>query len=399
MNYSIEEILNLTEDDITSSYIIELFGEFNGKNRYKPNDILEVPIGTYGIEGNKNTNKFITTIGKWLFNKLMIEKELFNVFKYVNDSITKKQFDRMNKTISYAVMEDKCSMEAMKHFLLKTQVIMSTVSALSPSYTIDMLTSVAKITEKKNELLKKYAKEIEENNEIVANAIEKELLDYAKKEIGEDEAMDLYNSGASGSFDNNFKNMFVMRGAVPNNDPSKGGFTIVTSNFMEGIKKEEYATMADSLAAGPVARAVKTQLGGYDEKLFGSAFQHVIADPEGSDCETKKHVKVYLDDSNIDEWMYSYIIEGSKLVELTSDVKDKYIGKTVKFRFSSMCESKTGICNKCLGNLFYRLGIKNIGMATPKIPSVLKQKSMKLFHNSQLKLHTIDVNKAFGFEE
>ena len=38
--------------------------------------------------------------------------------------------------------------------------------------------------------------------------------------------------------------------------------------------------------------------------------------------------------------MYSYIVEGSRLVELTSDNRDSYIGKTVKFRYSGLCESE-----------------------------------------------------------
>ena len=29
-----------------------------------------------------------------------------------------------------------------------------------------------------------------------------------------------------------------------------------------------------------------------------------------------------------------------------------------------MCEAKNGICNKCAGNLFYRLGIRNVGGRT-----------------------------------
>ena len=96
--------------------------------------------------------------------------------------------------------------------------------------------------------------------------------------------------------------------------------------------------------------------------------------------------------------MYSYIIDRGNLVELTTENQDKYLGKKVKMRFSSMCKSKTGICNKCAGNLFYRIGIKNIGAATPKIPSTLKNTSMKSFHDSVAKFTEMDINKAFSIE-
>ena len=94
--------------------------------------------------------------------------------------------------------------------------------------------------------------------------------------------------------------------------------------------------------------------------------------------------------------MYSYIIEGSKLVELTSENKSKYIGKKVKVRFSALCESKTGICNKCMGNLYYRLGMKtNIGTVLTQIPSVQKNISMKAFHDTTQSLFEMDLEKIF----
>ena len=207
--------------------------------------------------------------------------------------------------------------------------------------------------------------------------------------------MDYYNS--IGSFDNNYKNMYVMKGATKDPDPNKG-YNIATSNYMEGIKKEDYSVYANSLTEGPYSRAVKTKDGGYWEKLFKSAFQHIVLDKEGSDCGTDKYITVNLTDDNIDDYMYSYIIEGKNLIELNSKNRNKYVNKTVKFRFASMCKSKTGICNKCAGNLFYKLGIKNIGMATPTLASTLKNMSMSAFHDSTIKFHEIDVSEAFGIE-
>lgn len=94
--------------------------------------------------------------------------------------------------------------------------------------------------------------------------------------------------------------------------------------------------------------------------------------------------------------MYSYIIEGSKLVELNSDNKSKYIGKKVKVRFSGLCESKTGICNKCMGNLYYRLDKKeNVGTSLTQVPSTLKNISMKAFHDSTQSLYEMNLEDVF----
>jgi hypothetical protein len=77
---------------------------------------------------------------------------------------------------------------------------------------------------------------------------------------------------------------------------------------------------------------------------------------------------------------------------------NRFIGKKIHIRFSSLCEAKNGICNICAGNMFYRLGIKNIGTATPQIASKLKLRSMKLFHDDQTTFTEMNPMHAFGMD-
>lgn len=392
-------LLNITEDDcLAQSTIMEMFGEFDGDPRFQPYDYFKVPTGSYGSETKKNKKPFYTTVGQWIFNKGFIEKDLFDLFGYVSDTINSKTYDSINKKLSYAVLEDKVPLEALKTFQMKNQKFMPFVSILSPAYSMKMLTISKTLDKKKKELMKKYEKELKAKDEKIMDIIEKELLQYSKEILEGDPSMDMFDSGARGSFHNNFKNMFVSKGAIKNPDPNKG-FDLAFSNYMDGISKEEYSTFASSLAAGPYSRAKKTETGGYWEKLFLSAYQHVVILDKGSDCGTKRTVTVKLTEKNCDDWMYSYIVDGNKLVELTSDTLPNYLNKTVKFRFSSLCEAKDGICNICAGNLFTRLGIKNIGTATPQIPSRVKVLLMKGFHDSTIHFTDMDINKAFGFDD
>ena len=94
--------------------------------------------------------------------------------------------------------------------------------------------------------------------------------------------------------------------------------------------------------------------------------------------------------------MYSFVKQGSNLIEITSDTKDKFIGKTVKMRYFSLCESKNGICEKCAGTLFNRLGITNVGLASDIFGSRLKNTSMKQFHNTTVKFSNLDIDEAFN---
>lgn len=396
----IDELLSYTEDDyLTMSTIMNLLGDFGNGEKCKPYDYFQVPVNTYGPENKKNKKPFYTTVGLWIFNKAFIEQDLFDLFHYIDEPIGKKVHNKINTELSYAVLEDKITLDVLKRFETKVQKFMPLVSILSASYTDKMLTVSSSVNKKKKELLKKYAKGVEEKDPKVMDQIEKELLEYSKELLKDDPSMDMFNSGARASFGNNFKNMFVSKGAVKHPDPTKG-YDLITSSYMDGISKEDYPAFAASLAAGPYSRAKKTETGGYWEKLFLKAFQHLKLLPAGSDCGTTKTLKVYLTEKNISGWMYSYIVEGNKLVELTSENKSKYLNKEVKFRFSALCEAKDGhFCNKCAGNLFYRLGIENVGSITPQVPSKVKVLLMKKFHDSVINFSDMDIEKAFGFKK
>ena len=133
----------------------------------------------------------------------------------------------------------------------------------------------------------------------------------------------------------------------------------------------------------------------YSDNIAGTNSQLVDADKGNIRIE---NVSISSDETekNVGYWMYSYIYENGKLVELNSKNRDKYIGKRVKLRFSGLCEAKDGICNACMGNLVYKLNVKNVGIVESSIGSILKNISMKAFHDSVEKSTKIDVEKAFG---
>ena len=402
----VERFIALKEEDITMSLIMELFGDFGKFQRYNPYDLITVRAGEYGGQlpngqPKFNSKPFTTTVGRLIFNKYFIEcePELLDMIGYVNENVGKKAYGKLYDQLGYAILEDRISIETYKRFCVKTQKFMPYVSILAPNHSDNMLTITKKINGKKAELIAKNQEAFDKGDVKVVDQVSKELLEYARELMKDDPAMDMFLSGAGGSFENNFKNMFIMRGSVQDPDPRKS-YNIITSNYIDGVSKEEYSKLANTLAAGPYSRSKKTELGGYWEKLFLTAFQHIVLEESDSDCGTKRHITMKVTDKNIGMIMYCYVIENDgSLTEITSQNQNKFIGRTVKLRFSSMCESKKGICNKCAGNLFYRLGIRNVGASTPQIPSKLKVLSMKLFHDDQLNFTEMDPMKAFCPDE
>ena len=270
----IDYFLSLKDTDITTSFIMETFGDFGNGPKYNPYDLIEVPIGGYGgkiTNGKEKRNKakFTTGLGRLIFNKFFFESspELLEYIGYIDEDITKKVYGKALNKIGYLMMEDKVSEATYKEFCKKSQKMMAYVSPLSPNHSDNMLTITKKINTKKEQLLKEHAAELEAGDDEsvkVFDQISNELIAYAKDLMKDDPAMDMFLSDAGGSFENNFKNMFIMRGAVKDPTPNKG-YNLITSNYMDGISKDEYSAIANTLAAGPYARSKKTEVGGYWE--------------------------------------------------------------------------------------------------------------------------------------
>ena len=268
----VEYLLSVKEEDITTSFIMENFADFGDGPRFQPYDLIEVPIGAYGGKlpngkEKRNKNKFTTGIGRLIFNKFFFESEpeLLEAIGYIDADVTKKIYGKTLNQLGYLMLEGKVSEEVYKRFCKKSQKMMPYVSILSPNHSDNMLTITKKINKRKEQLLKEHATELaakDDNAVKVFDQISNELLAYAKGLMKDDPAMDMFTSGAGGSFENNFKNMFIMRGAVKDPTPNKG-YNFITSNYVDGINKDEYAAIANTLAAGPYARSKKTEVGGY----------------------------------------------------------------------------------------------------------------------------------------
>lgn len=265
----IDFLIKLTENDITTSLIMELFGDFGDHQWFNAYDTITIPAGAYGGKlpdgtDKRNKNSFVTTVGRFIFNKYFIEcePELLLHIGYINENIGKKRYGKLFDLLGSGVLEDWISLDTYKRFCKKSQKFMPYVSILSANHSENMLTITKQINKKKEALVKANKEAIDNGDVIVVDKISKELLEYARELLKDDPAMDMFDSGAGGSFENNFKNMFIMRGSVQDPDPRKS-YNIILSNYVDGVSKDEYSKLANTLAAGPYSRSKKTELGGY----------------------------------------------------------------------------------------------------------------------------------------
>lgn len=388
----VEYFLNLKPDDITATLIRHTFAKFYDREkkqivdrRFNTYDKITIPAGKFC--GNKE--KIDTHLGLLIFNKYIVEDGLYDVLGYINEEVTAGVVKGMEKKLSQALLINKITPAQMAKYMNKMQWGFTLTDCLSASLSPKTARVLPEVNKEKERLLKSNPKMFETGDPIQAAIIEKQLLDTAKKVIGNDHGMDLYNSGSNASFGNNYKSMFIMKGPIK--DSSDGKYTIVTSNYSEGIKKEELQAHYDSLVSGVYPKGVGTQVGGYLTKKFLAAFQSLVLDKKWTDCGTKKTMSILITKKNMEMFKYMYIVENGKFIYLDDATIPKYVGRIVNMRFPLYCTGDK-VCNRCAGELYYLEGIENVGLTSAKVTSALVQKSMKKFHDTSVHLNKINID-------
>lgn len=388
-------LLNLTPDDIDSKLMMNLFGHTSKKvdgkvvikkPRFNTTDELTLNAGEY-----INKEKVKTTVGKFIFNKFIVEVKFKDVLGYINYPITKSSIGRMENELAKALLTDRITQEDMSDYLNRIQWLgLRFTSVLCGSLSPKTIKAHPAVIQEREKLLKENRESIDNGDIHTIVEIEKKLLKKASEVLMGDSGMNLYHSGATGSFENNYKNMSVIKGPIY--DPVNDKFDIIDKNLNEGIRKQDLTPYANSVVTGAYPKAVGTQVAGYLSKQITAAMQSVILDKAGSDCGTKGYITITLSDKLKNDFIYRYIITGKTLLILTEDNIDKYYGKEVQVRSPLYCINSK-ICNKCAGDMYYKLGLTNLGLTSVRVSSALLNLSMKKFHDSTVKTYPVDIRK------
>ena len=364
MEEEINYLLKLTDDDVTKSNMIRWFAiQRKTQPMFSPQDKFRLPKGKL-----HNDTDIITSVGKYIFN-LFIISPFQGKINYVNEPITKKRLEDLEAQISQLVLDEIIPCDWFIDYLNRIQWFgYIGVDFITPALTEGLIIPNEVVKKRKEELIKQNKAAIEAGDAKVATAMEGELMDLAKKVLKDDPGIDLYNSGAKSKLGTHYKAFSGMQGAVLDN--ATGKYNVCVSNYMDGIDKKEYAAFGDTIVYAAYSRAVGTEKGGYITKQMFAAFQTVSLDDKGTDCHTTKTLDIVLTKNNYKLFLYRYIVEGGKLVRIDNTNIKNYIGKTVHLRSVLYCQNPK-LCNKCSGDLYYNLDIKNAGLTVTKVGSVV----------------------------
>lgn len=236
----VKELLGLVSEDVTGPMLEDYFAYTkNKKPKYSPQDFFILPA-----EKLYNKTAETTEVGRYVFNLLILSPNIGKLFGYQNKAFDDKEINKFLTKIIQKFGNNELEASEVHEFMDKVNWFgFYTSKFVNASLAADFVMTNPKISKRKSELLKENDTAIKNGDTVVTAKIEGELIDIAKEEFKEHPSMQIYNSKCRGSFNNNYKNCSIMRGAVK--DFVTGETTISTSNLDEGIRPDEFKSYCD----------------------------------------------------------------------------------------------------------------------------------------------------------
>lgn len=391
-----KELLALDANSITVSQISSLFGYTMDKESGDPFKVKPPKFDTtwkMHLDAKEYINEEAvdTHVGIFLFNKLLIEGNVEDAIpnRYYNEVVTAKKMKNLLSIIANALLNNVVTIKPQVYQFLRNYEFWSLklVSIFSASYTPKLLDMNTKIEAEKKRVLS----DLDSMTMVDMVNAEDKLVDMANQVVGNDPGKAIFNSGARGSFENDYKNMMLSVG--PTMNPITGEYDFIKSSYLGGISKEDLAAAGNIIINAEYPKAIGTAKGGYIVKQFYAVFQNVVFGEPGSDCKTKEGLIVKIDKDNVNEYIDQYAFGKTGPVLITEENAKNWIGRTIKIRSPMFCTAEH-ICNKCAGERFYKLGIRNAGLTAINIGSKILNAGMKNRHSLKIKLDTVDINKV-----
>lgn len=270
-------LLSLKKEDLTFDKLIKLIGTTTSledkrkttKPRFNIHDTLTITKNDYPIL-MKDTTAYKTTVGRFLFNKIMIEYTgLYTIMGYNNNIINKGGLSALESIIIDNLLSRTIDTDLMVKFIdTRDWLGLQFHAVVCSSFTPTITKIPPEVAALKKKLLAENKDAIANADTLVMEKIEAELLNKAKEVLKDDIGMDLYNSGSRGEWGNHMKNMYLCRGAVQN--PTTKKYEMIENALEDGLKKEDLYKNANTIVSGAYPKAVAVLAAYKPRELLGN---------------------------------------------------------------------------------------------------------------------------------
>jgi len=343
-----------------------------------------------------------TTFGIFIFNSLVLNNSFGKNMQYINKTLDGDTLGGIISSLSKLLLEKAITVKQFAEFYNTINWLGYQTEMTMPGVSLDMIVPNERVKQAKKELFDKHPQYL--NNEPIDTTqvaqfiedVQKPLMKVAKDEMNKDPSSRLYEGGKP-SFGNNYKNTMVMNG--PMMDITAGKYRINPNSFNDGATQDNFDLLANKAMYASYSRGVNTRVGGTYAKYVAVAMQNVSLGPKDSDCGTKGYIDYPVTKANYSSILYNYMLDGDKEVVISPNLEKTLIGKTIKMRSPLYCKMKDHICNKCAGELYYKIGIEHIGLTAAIPMNSSMNKSMKKMHDLSVKTVHVDLKDFIFFSK
>lgn len=330
-----------------------------------------------------------TTMGRLLLNYTILVDPFGTLIPYINELWN---IGKIESTYIFdALRNEIITVDQIKHYSRNLHFIGHFTELAVPSFTERSLTVNPELIKRRNELLKKYSKEINAGDVVTMAKIEEELVAMDREFLKGDSSTPFYDYDGNKSYGTHRKKMYGLGGITPGFGEDKVNF--VDSSLEEGWDVKDFPALCNQIRDGSYSRAKETAKGGEETKFLIRVFQNTQITED--DCGSNDYIHVQLTKDNSSKFLYRNILENDKLIILTNDNINSYIGKTLSMRSPMHCHTKNGYCYTCMGELFRTIGTDLLTMAAIDVGKAFVISALKKMHLVETKRLSINSLNSF----
>lgn len=368
--------------------------EHMGTNLNKPlliprNDIELLPGEMENFKGPK---PIITSPALMVLNQRILVESFGNLVPYEEIEFTPKSCDAL---LASLLMEKKVTPEQGHLFQTNAYDLGYFGELCNKGFSSRTWTTDPKIKKLRHERFLTLSED-DKKNPLKLAEIEDELCALDKAWAKQDPTCVFHDAQGSKSYAVHRKKMFVTTGAIPAfTDKGEASYVLVENSLTEGLQPKNFPAYANEIYKGSYDRGLETAKGGELTKYVQRVYQDLIIAEQ--DCKTSRGAKIELHpDPNA---KVNLQLLGRNLLKtnkpLTKEDLKAYAGKIIEIRDPACCKTQGGLCFKCAGTNFEKIGERSIGSYIVDISSAITMVSMKNMHG--VKLTTIKINPADFF--
>jgi hypothetical protein len=289
-----EDFLNLKSTDITLNNLRNWFAfDKDGNQKFKPDQLIKLDDKILKEKDSKITlfKNYETKLkdkeiklGRLIVNlfiydidtKTDLSENLENVnhinvlqlVNFIDEPFSKKVTGKANDQISslfvYSFLDSYLISLINEVYIDKIAWLGYVFTPfIAPTLDLKTVAPNKEIIKFKDKVFKENQDVFDNNNVFEFDNMEKQILDFSSDQLNKENAQGklFYDSGFKGDFSNNYKNSSLFRGVTAKSD-NPLGLSIVKSNLLDGVAKEDLSAAMDVAVVGSLGRAIDTRLGG-----------------------------------------------------------------------------------------------------------------------------------------